>query len=393
MESAHVPSISGSQVIANAPSESGYHATSTVVDYPEEVKQEWCVLQQRTDCSYFQSWGWIGAWLELIVPELRPLLVRVWYHDVLVGMGIFVHRNVRRRLFVGSNALYLNEYPFEGRNMSIEYNGMLCERGHERAVYCEATSHLFTADSSLDEVIMGAIDTRAVAFLGASDRDCRQPEIGQRLLEESDTWAVDLRSIGTGKNAFLDVLSKNRRLQIRRALRLYEDSGRLRVEQASDLATALEFFSGLKKLHTLRWQNAGRRGSFDNPLWEKFHRSLVESRFADGEIQLIKVCNDKIVVGFLYNLVWRKHVYVLQTGFASERNNILMPGYVAHSMAIEHNKQLGMIRYDLMRGDESYKKILCNRFHTLAWVAMQRRRMRFRLENALLASKRYISGT
>jgi CelD/BcsL family acetyltransferase involved in cellulose biosynthesis len=144
----------------------------------------------------------------------------------------------------------------------------------------------------------------------------------------------------------------------------------------------------LKKLHTLRWQQAGKQGVFANPIWENFHRSLVKSRFPEGEIQLLRVRNDSAVVGYLYNLVWRRHVYVLQTGFAPIKEKGMMPGYVVHAMAIVHNRKQGMLRYDLMHGDELYKRILCKQYHKLQWVSLQRHRLRFGVENLVLKVKR-----
>ena len=388
---AYVPEISGGQVIAYAGLLSGYHVTYSVIVHPDDIEQEWRTLQERTDCSYFQSWGWIGVWLKQIAADFRPLIVKVWYRGSLVGLGIFVRGNIRRRLFITSNALFLNEYPVDGRNMVIEYNGLLAERGHRKAVYAEALHHLFSTDAALDEVFLGAIDSRAVSLQDPLYPEWRQAQIRQQLLEESSTWAVDLESIDAGEGSYLGTLSRNRRAQIRRAFRLYEASGRLQLEHATGLDMALEYFSELKKMHTLRWQKAGRRGAFANPIWENFHRTLVESRFDSGEIQLLRVRNDKTVIGYLYNLVWRKHVYVLQTGFSAERDHGLMPGYVVHAMAIAYNKKLGMARYDLMHGDELYKKIICNQSNKLAWVVLQRQRTRFRLENMVLALKRYIT--
>lgn len=369
---------------------SDYRVSSSVVDNPDEIAQEWCALQERTDCSYFQSWGWIGVWLKRIAADFKPQVIRVRFRGSLVGLGIFVHRDIRRRLLIISNAMFLNEYPFDGRNMAMEYNGLLADPGHRQAVYREVIRHLFVTDSGLDEVFLGAVDVDAVTLQDLLDPACQQAQINQQLLEESFTWAVDLDSFGSGSNAYLDTLSKNRRAQIRRSFRLYEASGPLRLEQARDLVTALDFFSGLKKLHTLRWQQVGRQGVFANPIWEDFHRSLVESRFPEGEIQLLRVRNDNTVVGYLYNLVWRHHVYVLQTGFAPEREEGLMPGYVVHAMAIEHNRKQGMLRYDLMHGDELYKRIMCKQYHKLHWVSLQRRRLRFGVENMLLAIKRRV---
>ena len=367
---------------------SGYRVSSSRVESPDEIEQEWCTLQSHAECSYFQSWGWISVWLKEVVAEYQPQVVRVWNGNDLVGLGIFVRRNLRRRLLVTSRALYLNEYPFDGRDMTIEYNGVLADQQHLQAVYAEMICHLLGSDPAIDEVIFGGVDASTVSLSGLDCPGCQQQKFTWQVLEQSCTWAVSLGSIGSGIEAYLNTLSKNRRAQIRRSFRLYEASGSLQLEQAETPGRALEFFSGLKELHALRWQKQGRPGAFANPVRERFYRKLIESGFAAGEIQLLKVCCDQTVIGYLYNLVWRNHVYVLQTGFVLEAEKGLMPGYVAHAMAIDHNRAAGMVSYDLMHGDEQYKKIMCKPYRELNWTALQRPRLRFGLENLLLAVKR-----
>ena len=221
-----------------------------------------------------------------------------------------------------------------------------------------------------------------------------------RRLEESGSWAVDLGRVGPGVDGYLAGLGKNRRAQLRRSLRLYRESGPLRLEEAGSLVQAWDFLAGLKSLHTRRWQAKGRGGVFANPRWEQFHRAVIgagfpaEANFATaargvGEIQLLRVVCGERVLGYLYNIVWRRQVYVLQTGFETVEDRRLMPGYVVHALAIVHNRDKGMLRYDLMHGDSLYKRLLCNHSSTLHWVVLQRRRYRFVLEELAVKTVRY----
>ena len=355
-----------------------YRTESCVIVHPDEIEQQWLDLQGRADCSYFQSWGWIGTWLVQIAAGLRPLVVRVWFEDTLVGLGIFVPGRATRHLLVRSDALFLNEYPFDGRNMIIEYNGLLADSPHQYAVYRETAAHLLQTFSHCDEIFFSAINDREVLQLP-----------GVKTLEESSTWSVDLDNFDLGIDAYLATLSKNRRSQIRRSFRVYEEQGPIQLDEASDLEEALLFFDGLKALHTVRWKAKGGQGSFTNPLWERFHRALIHSRFVKGEIQLIRVSNSNGAIGFLYNFIWRKRVYVLQTGFEISEDNRLMPGYVVHCLAIAYNKQKGMKVYDLLHGDSLYKRILCNQSQTLYWLVLQRKRLKFGLEDCAVNAVRW----
>jgi len=361
-----------------------YSVTSSIIRETGELEREWLQLQERADCSFFQSWGWIGTWLELIAMDLHPLVVRVWFEGTLVGLGIFVSRNINRHLLIRSEAKFLHEYPFGDRNMVIEYNGLLADCNHSQAVYSETIKHLFQTDRTCDELYFGALGDSADLVLRRSPGGSRDGRGSPKLLEESSAWSVDLRQFGQGIDAYLGTIGKNRRMQIRRTLRLYEGNSSLQLQCASTAEEALLFFDGLKELHTARWQAGGQQGAFANKRWEAFHRSLISARFNCNEVQLLRVSNAGGPIGYLYNFVWRRHVYVLQTGFRKSPDKRLMPGYAVHALAIVYNKRQGMEIYDLMHGDSLYKRLLCNRKESLRWVVMQRRRWRFELEERVL---------
>jgi CelD/BcsL family acetyltransferase involved in cellulose biosynthesis len=366
-----------------------YRIESCDVYDPAILEQEWTELQGRSDCSYFQSWGWIGTWLVHVAGDLQPVVIKVYTDTRLVGAGIFVSGTIKRHGFIVSSAMFLNEYPFPGKNMVIEYNGLLAERGHENAVYEAVIRYLLREFSDYDEFHFGAI---------GDDAGIRQLETGASTgvniitNEVSTAWRIDLSRLSPGLAAFLARLSKNRRSQIMRSIRAYERNGALRLVEAENAEEALEFMDGLKSLHAKRWEARGKPGAFANPLWERFHRALIEKRFDKGEIQLLRVSNARTNIGYEYNLVWRRQILVMQTGFGISADRRLQPGYVVHAMAVAHNRSKGMVLYDFMHGDSLYKRILCNQSQEMRWVIFQRRRLKFALEKiAVAAVRRYRS--
>jgi len=371
-----------------------YRVESCVIEHSENIKQEWSDLQQRADCSYFQSWGWVGTWLEQIAGDLNPVLVKVWVGDTLVGMSLFVSRQVSRHRLVHSKAMFLNECPFDGRNMVIEYNGLLADKKHKQAVYRATIKHLTDTNHNIDEFFFSGLDEDEDHKLLKESYEGSKCNLKDR--EKSLTWFVELDVFEQGINAFLETLSKNRRAQIRRSIKAYEGRTPLTLEEASNTEEALMFFDGLEALHTTRWKSKGGQGCFANPLWANFHRTLILSRFSKGEIQLLRVNGPDGAIGYLYNFTWRKRVYVLQTGFKIEKDKRLMPGYVVHVLAIVYNKQKGMEVYDLMHGDSLYKRIICNQTRTLYWVVLQRHRLKFVFEkwavNTVRSLRRVLPG-
>ncbi|MGB7932686.1 MAG: GNAT family N-acetyltransferase [Gammaproteobacteria bacterium] len=366
-----------------------YRVESCAVSDPEALEQEWTDLQVRADCSYFQSWGWIGTWLMHIAGDLQPVVIRVYTGSRLVGAGVFVPGVIKRHGFVDLRAMFLNEYPFPGKNMVIEYNGLLAERGHEYAVYEEVVRYLLREYVDYDEFHFGAI---------VDDAGIRRLETGANIgvniitNEVSTAWQIDLLKLSPGVAAFLASLSKNRRSQIMRSIRSYEENGPLSLVEAKNTEEALEFMGGLKALHAKRWESRGKPGAFANPLWENFHRTLISNRFDECEIQLLRVANSRTTIGYAYNLVWRRQIHVMQTGFETPADRRLQPGYVLHAMAVAHNRSKGMFLYDFMHGDSLYKRILCDKNREMRWIIFQRRRLKFALEKiAVAAVRRYRS--
>jgi CelD/BcsL family acetyltransferase involved in cellulose biosynthesis len=360
---------------------SDYVVSSDPVTELADLESEWLDLQERADCSYFQSWGWIGTWLKQIAIDLRPRVIRIRHGGLLVGMGILVPAKIKRHLIIYSYAHYLNEYPFNDRNMVVEFNGLLADRGHETAVYTETINYVFKTDKNCDELFLGAINDRTRCALPV----LRSPELlkDMRLKEcdKSNAWAVNLDQFGPDIEAYMATLGKNRRAQLRRSFRYYDEHGQLSMHEAGNLMQAMEYFEGLKVLHTRRWQSVGQKGVFANLRWEAFHRALVRSRFPHNEVQLLMVTDANGPLGYLYNFIWRKHVYVLQSGFRTPAEKYLLPGYVVHVLAIVHNRKNSMKTYDLMHGDSLYKRLLCNHEEQLYWMVYQRGRLKFRLED------------
>jgi len=353
-----------------------YRTESSLLQHPEELRQAWLDLQGRADCSYFLSWGWIGTWLRLIAIKLRPVVVQVWQDEHLVGLAVFVPRDIKRRMAFHASALILNEYPFDHKNMVIEYNGLLAARGHESAVYTETVRHLTQEYKQYEEFHFGAIT-------GATARSLEKAAVGTTKFsanEESVAWQADLCGLEAGIDSYLEMLSSNARGQIRRALRLYEQRSPVHVYEARDVKQAQVFFDRLKVLHTKQWQIRGQCGAFANICWENFHRTLIQARFDKGEVQLLKFTHAGGELGYIYSHIWRKRIYMQQTGFSIPLDNRMKPGYVAHTLAMQHNLDKGNCLYDFMHGDERYKRTLSNRSQSLYWTVLQRRKMKFSLE-------------
>ncbi len=358
-----------------------YQVESVGITVFLSLEKDWLALQKKSDCSFFQSWSWIGAWLNTVVADLSPSIIKVSYDNKLVGLAVFIDRNICRHKIFSSQALFLNEAPFDNRNMVIEYNGVLSDKRHENKVKEAVQNYLLLQHPEIDEFYYGAVSSDKE--LEYAKENISKYLANVKCIEESTTWYVKLDKIGETVDEYLKSIGKNRRLQIKRSLRLYEQDSKVKIIEAGSLDQALDFFDRLKVMHTKRWNKYGKQGSFANLTWESFHREIINNCFNRGEVQLLRVHNQERDIGYLYNFIWRDRVYVLQTGFAEEIDKRLMPGYVSHVLAIVRNKNRGHKIYDLMHGTNLYKKLLCNSSDKLFWMVIQRKKLKFTIEDIL----------
>jgi len=229
-------------------------------------------------------------------------------------------------------------------------------------------------------------------FLPGVDRDTFRdldvpPGYRVRVTGTSPSPFVDLAQV-RARGDYLDLLSANTRAQIRRARRRIGASA---LEIAGSLEDALAIYDELVALHTARWRARGEPGAFADPWFDRFHRRLIAQRFAHGEIQLARLRAGSTTIGCLYNLIAGGRVLFYQSGLAAFGDPVLKPGLLCHAAAIAHGAAAGHAVYDLLGGSGRYKASLATGATELAWLCVQRARLRFALEDRLLSWKQAVA--
>jgi CelD/BcsL family acetyltransferase involved in cellulose biosynthesis len=165
---------------------------------------------------------------------------------------------------------------------------------------------------------------------------------------------------------FLSHRSANTREQLRRSDRAY---GTVSVRRAADVSEALAYVDELAALHQARWQARGQPGAFASPFFGRFHRALIERGLPRHEIDLLRITADGGLVGLLYNFRFRGHVLAYQGGFDyAGADGARKPGLTCHHAAIREAAASGAQRYDLLAGDDRYKRSLSDGVVRLHWL-------------------------
>jgi CelD/BcsL family acetyltransferase involved in cellulose biosynthesis len=316
-----------------------------VVDFAA-LGRTWRSFETRADGSFFQSWAWMGCLAEQRFD--RPTLIEVRKDGEVAALALFNRH--RRALFLGETGIPAWDSVF------IEHNGLLIARDEDTDRLIPAGLHVARAR----RLVLGGVDEAHRLALRALPGSVR-------IQQTRPAPYVDYAALPAGPYAAS--LSANTRYQIRRSDRRYATGGELRIERAGTVAEGHEFLAALAALHQRYWQSRGRPGAFAGADFTRFHHALIDRAMPAREIDLLRVSAGHRVIGFLYNFVYRRHVYSYQSGFDYQPGEPhLKPGLTSHRLAIELYRSEGMRRYDFLGGEDRYKTSLANASTTLHWL-------------------------
>ena len=346
----------------------------------------WHDLEDRSDCSFFQSWNWVGTWLHVLPAQNRPEILTAVRDGRVVGLCALARNTMRRHGVLTSHGLYLTETgdpQFDA--LTVEYNGILADRAVADDTTQAIVLHLVREMPGWDEFYLSGVPAdRGEAGLA---RIAQAAGLSVHRVDRKDCNYVDLARLNGEGVSYLDGLGKNTRYQIRRSLRRYGERGEIELSCAGDADQARLYLDKMKALHQAYWTSRGHPGAFANPFFETFHEELIRRCTASGETQLIRVAAGGKTIGVLYNFVWRDHVYNYQSGFTYEDDNAIKPGLTSHYLAIEHYLADGAAKYDFLAGTSRYKSSLGTDVVPLDWVTARRTRLRYMIEDVMRSVK------
>jgi CelD/BcsL family acetyltransferase involved in cellulose biosynthesis len=350
---------------------------------PESLGVEWRALEERADASFFQTWSWIGAWVRALPRGTALYVLRVQRANETVGLALVGRRAVRRFRVLPVRGLFVSETGDPALDtLTVEHSGVLLERGLEATALDAIARTLTGGRFPWDELRVSGIEAKAAPTYRAA---WAAAGVNVRTEFEKPYFTVELDDLRASRKDYLSSLSSNTRSQLRRSQREYEKNGPVVIDFATEESEIEDYFSKLRDLHQAYWVARGAPGAFATDFACAFHRELIAEAMPRGEIQLARITSGSDVIGYLYNFRHRGVVSNYQSGIRYTDNSRLKPGLTAHQLAIEHNLANGERVYDLLMGDQRYKKSLSTYEGRMDYLVIQRDRARFKIENAARA--------
>jgi len=345
-----------------------------------KVEEIWSLMLKKCPHSYFLSWAWTELWIKSLPDDCNLSLV-AGFLDKSPIIAFFLGAKKRTKYGVFTfNQLSLNQtlISYIDAATNIEYNSILVDP--EITISLESLLERLPAKSWEEFRLIRC-------FSGFQPNLIIKSDLSKRYtlkIEKLASYNVNLDKVRGNNNDYLSILSNNKRSQILRSIKEYEKMGEIKLYIAETVEEALEIYDEYLDLHKKRWTDRGYHTAMISPYAIDFHKQLISKRFDQGEIQLVKISAGNYTIGCIYNLVYKKNVLFISSGFNYLPDNIYRPGLVCHYYLVAHNVLNGLSSYDFLEGQASYKESLSTNKIEMENIWIRKRSFYLFLENILL---------
>jgi CelD/BcsL family acetyltransferase involved in cellulose biosynthesis len=319
------------------------------------VKSAWESIYRRDpESQFFLSWTWLAGVFEAHPGAWFVLVARDAGGEYLGFLPLY-----QKAVWSKSRNRIRNEIEFAGRLFWADYGGVLCLPGCEDDVLPAFARHLKRMDwSHIYLKGFRVSDRRYELFMGpfADDRLAVESLTARTDDGESDNLVspyVDLPD--TFERYLVERLSSNTRQKVRRYLRKVESSLEYRLT-VSTPATHGRDVRILEDLWRTMWGSL--KGSRTDRL-AVMYRTIVARGLRDECVLMPVLWHRETPIGLLASFIDQTKSRLLF--FVSGRNegfDDVPVGLVLHACNIRWAIEHGIRTYDLLRGDEPYKRSL-----------------------------------
>ena len=307
-----------------------------------DIEAAWRDLETRADASFFLGWPWISAWLQSI--DDRPMVLAARRAATrLSGSPFLVAREHRWRRLLTRRILHVNATGDESQgrcppSSTTTFSPIAAWRmrcGGNAWRQLEATAHL--DGLPVQPASPGAAWRKSRSTL--LDRYRKSPDrLGWRRIGRSALGRLSIsRPYAADGRPYLEQISANSRRQIRRAIALYQERGRLTLDRARSVEERLALLPrGGRPASTAMDRPRASRVPLAFPFYVAMHERVIARRPAGRGGGVGAGARPAMTaIGYLYNFVYGGRVSFYFGGMRYENDNRLKPGLVTHALCIE----------------------------------------------------------
>ncbi|HEY7333392.1 MAG TPA: GNAT family N-acetyltransferase [Bryobacteraceae bacterium] len=346
------------------------------------MREEWNELlsSSGSDCL-FLTWEWLYTWWKSLAEDrhLSIMTVRTgrdpsaeWQSELNPGLAPAISPareggvELRDRLRTGSRLIalapfcldskaasrgrFLPEASFLGAGfVGSDYLDIIVRAGYETVAMEALTLELAQKRWSIRWTNMSR--SRASAYRAAAGLQTR----GWRAVDTTINVCPYISLAGETWESYLASLGAEHRYSFNRKWKRLNREFNVRFERAQTPQESRDSLALGIALHNARWRERGGSDAFHTHELIAFHREFSQLALRRGWLRLYTLRLNEAPVASIYGFLYRGKFYFYQSGFDPVFDKYSV-GLVAMGLAIQAAIQEGAEEYDLLHGDEAYKR-------------------------------------
>jgi CelD/BcsL family acetyltransferase involved in cellulose biosynthesis len=188
-------------------------------------------------------------------------------------------------------------------------------------------------------------------------------------VERSEATLPFVDLAGIGWDEYLAGRSRQLRSQLGRKLRSLQREHDVRFRRTRSSEEVAEDLATLFRLHDARWAERSDSSALADPTVREFHREFASAAFERGWLRLFVMEVDGAPIAALYGWLIGGRWSYYQAGFdpAWSRNS---PGFLLLGETIRAAIEEGASEYDMLRGDEAFKRRFATSSRTVRTILL-----------------------
>lgn len=355
------------------------------------LKDQWPLLVQKAQTdSPFLTFEWVVQWWQsyrerLTNPKLT--IVTVWDQDRLQAILPLFRHEKRAGRTAALTILQLMGTEFESSDYLDIISPPEKKRAYLKAIFSsKEIKPLLNQVDVLDfsNVTEGSALWEMKGNLG---------DVLHSAMYSYRTKTCPYLNLPHDFETFWNGLSKNLRSNLRRTQNKFKKQG-LTIHLVQNEEEINEAIRRLFELHQMRFAAKEAQTRFQFEQRGAFHQEIAKTFLSKGWLQLYQIKDGPKLVGSLYCYKFGRSMMYVQGGFDPQYHKFA-PGNIIILRAITDAIQMGLQKFDFMRGNETYKYRWATdtvHLHQILYPLSRKARIYYFYQDMLFQSKQVVKS-
>lgn len=306
----------------------------------EKIHSSWNeLLEKSATPNLFLTWEWLYSWAECFLNEKREIfIICVYDRDEIVGIAPLYIEHIH---FIG---MALKRLHFMGTPESgSDYLDVIMKKGKENEITNSVYEFLMTDVSERWDCLM-LVDLPSTSFFLMYFM--RKVGAEGKYVEISRASYCPVTALPGTIEAFFSRLSRNRREQFRRHLKVLQTTGQVSHES---------HYGNEDEIIEIFFQIYGKNWGENRERLQKFVMNFVSRKQDDNVLQIDLLKFNEVYVAGLLHFRYKKTLFMYLMAVDKNFNSKISTGNILVGLCIQNAINQRMSTYDFLKGEESYK--------------------------------------